>query len=112
VYSVEVIEPLAERAARVLKEQGYDNVEVQAGDGYYGWSAHAPYDVIMIKEAIDHLPRPLLNQLKRGGRLVIPLGPARGPQYLTLVRKDQDGKLHQERIMPVHFSPLQGGERL
>jgi protein-L-isoaspartate(D-aspartate) O-methyltransferase len=66
----------------------------------------------MVKEAIDHLPWPLTNQLKRGGRLVIPLGPAQGPQYLTLVRKDQDGKLHQERIMPVQFSPLQGGERL
>jgi protein-L-isoaspartate(D-aspartate) O-methyltransferase len=112
VYSVEVIEPLAEQAARVLKEQGYDNVEVQAGDGYYGWPAHGPYDVIMVKEAIDHLPQPLLNQLKRGGRLVIPLGPARGPQYLTVVRKDQNGKLHQARIMPVQFSPLQGGERL
>jgi protein-L-isoaspartate(D-aspartate) O-methyltransferase len=112
VYSVEVIEPLAEHAARLLKEQGYDNVEVQAGDGYYGWSDHAPFDVIMVKEAIDHLPRPLLNQLKRGGRMVIPLGPARGPQYLTLVRKDQAGKLREERIMPVLFSPLQGGERL
>ena len=112
VYSVEVIEPLADQAARVLKDLGYGNVEVQAGDGYYGWSAHAPYDVIMVKEAIDHLPQPLVNQLKRGGRLVIPLGPAGGPQYLTLVRKDQDGRLHQARIMPVHFSPLQGGERL
>lgn len=112
VYSVEVLEPLADQAARLLEEQGYGNVDVQAGDGYYGWSAHAPYDVIMVKEAIDHLPRPLTNQLKRGGRLVIPLGPAQGPQYLTLVRKDQDGRLHQERIMPVRFSPLQGGERL
>jgi protein-L-isoaspartate(D-aspartate) O-methyltransferase len=112
VYSVEVLEPLADRAARVLKDQGYGNVDVQAGDGYDGWSAHAPYDVIMVKEAIDHLPRPLTNQLKRGGRMVIPLGPARGPQYLTLVRKDQDGKLHEEHIMPVQFSPLQGGERL
>ncbi|HEX5079059.1 MAG TPA: protein-L-isoaspartate(D-aspartate) O-methyltransferase [Geminicoccaceae bacterium] len=112
VYSVEVIEPLADRAARLLKEFGYGNVEVQAGDGYYGWSEHAPYDAIVVKEAIDHLPQPLLNQLKRGGRLVIPLGPAAGPQYLTLVRRDEAGKLHQRRIMPVRFSPLQGGERL
>jgi protein-L-isoaspartate(D-aspartate) O-methyltransferase len=112
VYSVEVIAPLAERAARLLKELGYDNVEVQASDGYYGWSAHAPYDAIVVKEAIDHLPQPLLNQLKRGGRMVIPLGPERGPQQLTLVRKDQAGKLHEDHIMPVRFSPLQGGERL
>jgi protein-L-isoaspartate(D-aspartate) O-methyltransferase len=112
VYSVEVIEPLADYAARLLKELGYSNIDVLAGDGYYGWSDHAPYDAIVIKEAIDHVPQPLLNQLKRGGRLVIPLGSADGPQYLTLVRKDEAGKLHQERIMPVRFSPLQGGERL
>jgi protein-L-isoaspartate(D-aspartate) O-methyltransferase len=112
VYSVEVIEPLADHAARLLKDLGYSKVDVLAGDGYYGWSAHAPYDAMVIKEAIDHVPQPLLNQLKRGGRLVIPLGPAGGPQYLTLVRKDQAGKLREQRIMPVRFSPLQGGERL
>jgi protein-L-isoaspartate(D-aspartate) O-methyltransferase len=112
VYSVEVIEPLAHYAAHLLKELGYSNVDVLAGDGYYGWSDHAPYDAIVIKEAIDHVPPPLLSQLKRGGRLVMPLGPADGPQYLTLVRKDEAGKLFEERIMPVRFSPLQGGERL
>lgn len=112
VYSVEVIEPLADYAAQLLKDLGYANVDVLADDGYYGWPAHAPYDAIVVKEAIDHLPQPLLNQLKRGGRMVIPLGPADGPQYLTLVRKDEDGRLRQERIMPVRFSPLQGGERL
>jgi protein-L-isoaspartate(D-aspartate) O-methyltransferase len=112
VYSVEVIEPLADYAAQLLKDLGYANVDVLADDGYYGWPAHAPYDAMVVKEAIDHLPQPLLNQLKRGGRMVIPLGPADGPQYLTLVRKDEDGRLRQERIMPVRFSPLQGGERL
>lgn len=112
VYSVEVIEPLALQAARVLKELGYANVDVQAGDGYYGWADHAPYDVIMIKEAIDHVPVPLVSQLKPGGRLVMPLGPAGGPQQLTLVTKDEAGKLLERRIMPVRFSPLQGGERL
>jgi protein-L-isoaspartate(D-aspartate) O-methyltransferase len=112
VYSVEVIEPLADYASRLLKELGYGNVDVLAGDGYYGWSEHGPYDAIVVKEAIDHLPQPLLSQLKRGGRLVIPLGPPDGPQYLTLVRRDEAGKLGQQRIMPVRFSPLQGGERL
>jgi len=112
VYSVEVIEPLADHAARMLKDLGYDKVDVLAGDGYYGWSVHGPYDAIVVKEAIDHLPQPLLNQLKRGGRMVIPLGPADGPQYLTLVRREEDGRLRQKRIMPVLFSPLQGGLRL
>jgi protein-L-isoaspartate(D-aspartate) O-methyltransferase len=112
VYSVEVIEPLADYAARLLKDLDYSNVDVLAGDGYYGWADHAPYDAMVVKEAIDHLPQPLLNQLRRGGRLVIPLGPAGGPQYLTLVRKDAAGKLSEQRIMPVRFSPLQGGERL
>jgi protein-L-isoaspartate(D-aspartate) O-methyltransferase len=112
VYSVEVVEPLADQAARVLKDQGYDNVYVQAADGYYGWPAKAPFDAMVIKEAIDHVPPPLLQQLKRGGRMVIPLGPERGVQTLTLVTKDQDGKVHQQGIMPVRFSPLQGGERL
>ena len=111
VYSVEVEEPLADRAAALLKELHYDNVHVQASDGYFGWAAHGPYDAMIIKEAIDHVPSPLLGQLKRGGRMVLPLGPARGPQYLTLVTKDADGKVSEQRIMPVRFSPLQGGER-
>jgi protein-L-isoaspartate(D-aspartate) O-methyltransferase len=112
VYSVEVIEPLAEQAARVLKDRGYDNVSVQASDGYYGWPEKAPFDAIVVKEAIDHVPPPLLQQLKRGGRLVMPLGPEEGVQTLTLLTKDQDGKIHQKGIMPVRFSPMQGGERL
>jgi protein-L-isoaspartate(D-aspartate) O-methyltransferase len=112
VYSVEVVTPLAERAARLLKELGYDNVAVREGDGYFGWAAKGPFDAMVIKEAIDHVPPPLLQQLARGGRMVIPLGPARGPQYLTLVTKDAAGKLSERRIMPVRFSPLQGGERL
>jgi protein-L-isoaspartate(D-aspartate) O-methyltransferase len=112
VYSVEVVEGLADHAARLLKDLGYDNVDVLADDGYYGWAAHAPYDAIVVKEAIDHLPQPLLSQLKRGGRMVIPLGPPDGPQYLTLVRRDEAGELREQRIMPVRFSPLQGGERL
>jgi protein-L-isoaspartate(D-aspartate) O-methyltransferase len=112
VYSVEIIEPLANEAARLLKELGYDNVFVRASDGYYGWPEHGPYDAMIIKEAIDHVPPPLLSQLKRGGRLVMPLGPANGPQYLTLVTKDADGKLTEKPILPVRFSALQGGVRL
>jgi protein-L-isoaspartate(D-aspartate) O-methyltransferase len=111
VYSVDVVEPFADQAARLLKELGYDKVYVQESDGYYGWSAHAPYDAIIVKEAIDHVPPPLLSQLKRGGRLVMPLGPGGGPQYLTLITKSADGTVSEHRIMPVRFSPLQGGER-
>jgi protein-L-isoaspartate(D-aspartate) O-methyltransferase len=111
VYSVELEEELADQAARRLKELHYDSVHVQASDGYYGWAAHAPFDAVIIKEAIDHVPPPLLGQLKRGGRLVMPLGSVAGPQYLTLILKGADGKVSEQRIMPVRFSPLQGGER-
>jgi protein-L-isoaspartate(D-aspartate) O-methyltransferase len=112
VYSVEVVEPLAEQAGRTLKEQGYDNVFTRAGDGYYGWREHAPYDAVVIKEALDHVPPTLLAQLKRGGKMVLPLGPGRGPQELTVITKTGNGEFSQRRIMPVRFSPLQGGERL
>lgn len=112
VYSVEIVEPLADQAARMLKDRHDDNVRVQAGDGYNGWPAHAPYDAIIIKESLDHVPPPLLNQLKPGGRLVMPLGPADGAQDLTVIRRTLDGRLTQKHIMPVRFSPMQGGERL
>ena len=111
VYSVEVVAPLADQAERLLKELGYDHIYVQESDGYYGWAAHAPYDAMIVKEAIDHVPPPLLAQLKRGGRMVMPLGPGGGPQYLTVITKAADGSVSERRIMPVRFSPLQGGER-
>ena len=111
VISVDVVAPLAEQAAGVLKELAYDNVTVKATDGYFGWPERGPYDAIIVKEAIDHVPPPLRGQLKPGGRLVMPLGPADGPQMLTVFTKDDDGRLREERIMPVKFSPLQGGER-
>jgi protein-L-isoaspartate(D-aspartate) O-methyltransferase len=112
VYSVEVVAPLADRATRLLKELGYGNVFVREGDGYFGWAAQGPYDAIVIKEALDHVPPPLLQQLKRGGRMVLPLGPARGPQYLTLVTRDAAGKVSERRIRRGRFSRRQGGERL
>lgn len=111
VYSLEVVEPLALESAQNLKALGYAGVRVKPGDGYYGWPEHAPYDAIIVKEAIDHIPPPLLAQLKPGGRLVIPLGPARGSQMLTLVEKGLEGRLRRTAVLPVIFSPLQGGER-
>lgn len=111
VYSVEVIEPLAEIARAILGELGYDNVHVRFEDGYFGWAEHAPYDAIIVKEAIDHVPRPLLEQLAPGGRLVMPLGPEDGPQQLTVVTRATDGSFTRRDVLPVRFAPLQGGER-
>ena len=112
VYSVEIIKPLARQAAKTLSRLGFDNVEVRLGDGYFGWAEHGPYDAMIIKESMAYIPAPLLNQLKPGGRMVVPLGPANGQQYLTLIRKGLNGRIRQRRILPVRFSPLQGGERL
>ncbi len=112
VYSIEVIEPLAAAASERLKQLDYDGVAVKTGDGYYGWPEHGPYDGIMVKEAVDHVPAPLLAQLKPGGRMVVPLGPAGGEQALTLIEKGEDGKVHRASVLPVRFSPLQGGDRI
>ncbi len=112
VISVEVLAPLALEAAARLKRLGYDNVEVIASDGYYGAPRHAPFDAMIIKEAVDHEPPVLLRQLKPGGRMVLPLGPRDGPQYLTLIEKTTDGQLRRRRVLSVRFTPLQGGERI
>lgn len=112
VYSVEYVEAFVAPAAARLDRLGYHNVEVHAADGYYGWRQAAPYDVIIVKEAVHHVPAPLVSQLKPGGRMVIPLGPLGGEQSLTLIEKGADGALTETRIMAVRFSPLQGGERI
>ena len=111
VYSVEVIEPLAMSATATLRRLGYDQVLARAGDGYYGWAAKGPFDAIIVKEALDHVPTPLLEQLKPGGRLVIPLGSELNGQHLTVVEKSADGAIQKRRVLPVRFSVLQGGER-
>ncbi|MCG8355164.1 MAG: protein-L-isoaspartate(D-aspartate) O-methyltransferase [Kiloniellales bacterium] len=111
VYSVEVVAPLAQEAERRLKDLGYDNVRVKHGDGYYGWADHAPYDAIIVKEALDHVPAPLMRQLRPGGHLVIPLGDLNGGQILTVIRKGAEGRITRKPVLPVVFSPLQGGER-
>ncbi|MFQ5955385.1 MAG: protein-L-isoaspartate(D-aspartate) O-methyltransferase [Kiloniellales bacterium] len=112
VYSVEVVDGLAIRAARVLGELGYHNVETRIGDGYFGWPEKGPFDVIIVKEAIDHVPPPLLKQLKPGGRLVAPVGPLRDRQSLTLIEKDANGGITTTQILEVRFTPLQGGQRI
>ncbi len=112
VYSVEIVEPLAAVAAENLRLLGYDTVFTRAGDGYFGWPENGPYDAILIKEAVAQIPKPLSDQLKPGGRLVLPLGPPNGPQLLTVVTKDETGALTGRSVMEVTFSPFQGGERL
>jgi protein-L-isoaspartate(D-aspartate) O-methyltransferase len=105
-YSIEIIEPLAERANQTLKTLGYD-VTVKNADGYWGWEEHAPFDAIMITAAADHIPPPLIAQLAEGGRLIIPLGSIRYHQTLTLVTK-KDGKLETRHITGVRFVPMTG----
>jgi protein-L-isoaspartate(D-aspartate) O-methyltransferase len=112
VVSVEVVAPLALQAAAKLNALGYRNVEVIASDGYYGAPGKGPFDAMILKEAVDHVPPRLVAQLKPGGRLVLPLGPLSGPQYLTVIEKLPDGRTRGTRIMPVTFTPLQGGERI
>jgi len=110
VYSVEIIDELAQRAIRRLKQQGYTNVEVRIGNGYAGWPEHAPFDKVMVTAAPDLIPPPLINQLKAGGRMVIPVGlPV--AQQLVLVEKDLNGKVTTKEIMPVLFSVLEGSDQ-
>jgi protein-L-isoaspartate(D-aspartate) O-methyltransferase len=110
VYSVEIIDELAQRAIRRLKQQGYTNVEVRIGNGYAGWPEYAPFDKVMVTAAPDLIPPPLINQLKADGRMVIPVGlPV--AQQLVLVEKDLNGKVTTKEIMPVLFSVLEGSDQ-
>jgi protein-L-isoaspartate(D-aspartate) O-methyltransferase len=106
VYTVEIIEPLALSAAERLKRLGYDKVHVKAGDGYQGWKEHAPFDAILVTAAAEPVPPPLVEQLKPGGRLVMPLGPPGETQMLIVIEKDATGKTQTRNIAPVVFVPL------
>jgi len=106
VYSIEILEPLAVEAAERLKRLGYRNVTVRVGDGYQGWPEKAPFDLIIVAAAPDHVPPPLIDQLAPGGRLVIPVGDAR--QELLLIVKGEDGVVRRESVAPVMFVPMTG----
>jgi protein-L-isoaspartate(D-aspartate) O-methyltransferase len=108
VYSVEIVEELAVSAAAVLDRLGYDNVTVRAGDGYAGWPEHAPFDGIIVTAAADEIPPPLLQQLKPGGKLVIPVGAEHGYQELLLIEVGEVGEIHERSVLPVRFVPLTG----
>jgi protein-L-isoaspartate(D-aspartate) O-methyltransferase len=106
VYSLEIIEPLAEQAEELLVRLGYDNVTVGHADGYFGWPEEAPFDAIVVTAAPDHIPQPLVEQLKPGGRMVIPVGPVGGFQTLWLVTKGVDGEVTTRDLGGVRFVPL------
>ena len=108
VYSMEIVAALAEEAATRLRGLGCGNIEVRSGDGYQGWREHAPFDGIIVTAAAPHIPPPLIEQLKPGGRLVIPVGPPYGHQILSLVSKDEGGRIITRDILPVAFVPLTG----
>lgn len=107
VYSIEIVESLAERAARVLEELGCGNVRIRAGDGRIGWPEAAPFDAVLVTCAPDAIPPALVEQLREGGRMIIPVGIQDLPQQLYLLEK-HGGRVEQRAILPVRFVPMTG----
>ena len=105
VYSIEIVPELADQAKRTLSELGYQNVLLREGDGYMGWTEHAPFDAIMVTAAPDHIPQPLVDQLAVGGRMIIPVGESR--QALILLTRTERG-VTEETVLPVRFVPMTG----
>jgi protein-L-isoaspartate(D-aspartate) O-methyltransferase len=108
VYSIEIVKPLGEQAAKLLRTQGYDNVTVRIGDGYHGWPEHAPFDSIIVTAAAESIPPALVKQIKPGGRMVIPVGEQFSLQTLKIVEKDAKGAVTTRGALPVRFVPLTG----
>ncbi len=108
VYTIEIVDALANTAAEMLKELGYRNVFARAGDGYYGWPEKAPFDAIIGTAAAERIPGPLVEQLKRGGRMILPCEDDGGFQYLALVTKDAEGRIERKDVLPVLFVPMTG----
>ncbi|MCP4640243.1 MAG: protein-L-isoaspartate(D-aspartate) O-methyltransferase [bacterium] len=106
VYTIEIVEPLGETAVKRLKDLKYGNVTCRIGDGYFGWKEHAPFDAIIVTAAASHIPPPLIEQLKPGGHMAIPVGPPLHTQYLMLLEKREDGSVRQKSVMPVRFVPF------
>ncbi len=106
VFSIEIVEPLCQQARTRLDSLGYKNVHVLCGDGYQGWPEHAPFDAVIITAAAKEIPEPLIEQLKVGGRLIMPVGAFF--QELVLLRKKADGKVEKSKLIPVRFVPMTG----
>ena len=112
VYTIEIVQPLGESARERLARLGYKNVEVRIGDGYNGWPEKAPFDGIVVTAGAPQVPPALVEQLKPGGRMVIPLGESPYDQNLVVIHKSKDGRdIRRETIMPVMFVPLTGGPK-
>jgi protein-L-isoaspartate(D-aspartate) O-methyltransferase len=106
VYTIEIIPPLGKAAEKRLKELAYEKVTVKVGDGYYGWEEHAPFDCIIVTAASDHIPPPLIKQLKKGGKMAIPVGHPFQVQHLMLVEKLDGGEVRTRSVLPVRFVPF------
>jgi len=109
-YSIEIVEPLGKAVGRIFKPLGYDNLQTRVGDGYYGWTeVEGGFDVIIVTCVAQHVPPPLFQQLKPGGKLVIPIGqPFKREQFLYVFSKDADGKIHSRKDIGIYFIPMTG----
>ncbi len=110
VFTMEILDLLGKEAAERLRNLGYNNIEVKIGDGYKGWPEKAPFDGIIVTAAAPRVPQALVEQLKPGGRMVIPVGASGGAQELFLITKSSDGKILQKNVLPVRFVPLVPGK--
>jgi len=106
VYTIEIVEPLGRRAAATLERLGYDNVTVRIGDGYQGWPDLAPFDAVIVTAAPEEVPAPLIDQLKTGGRLVVPVGPRNRVQSLQVLEKGPAGEISTTDVLSVSFVPF------
>jgi len=107
VYTIEIVEPLGRRASQAFAELGYSTIKARIGDGYKGWPEAQPFDAIIVTCAPEKIPEPLIEQLKAGGRMIIPVGKF-GVQELVLVTKNQDGSISRKNVLPVRFVPMTG----
>ena len=111
VYTVEIVTPLGKAAEKRLSEMGYKNITVKVGDGYFGWEQYAPFDCIIVTAASDHIPPPLVKQLKNGGKMAIPVGKPFQVQKLMVIEKSEKGEIRIKNILPVRFVPFRRVQR-
>lgn len=112
VHGIEFMEPVAQDAMARMLALDFANIRVKVADSYYGWPDQAPFDAIIVRQAVDHVPSPFINQLADDGRLIMPLGPREGPQHLIVARPDGEAGHTRRRVTPVRFTMLPGGERI
>lgn len=112
VFTIEIVEPLARRAITTFQERGYKTINLRIGDGHRGWPEHAPFDAIIVTCAPEHIPRKLIEQLKQGGRICIPVGTQGRVQELIVATKRADGSLERESLIPVRFVPMTGDRKV